>query len=887
MSNIYKELSEERKKLQTQGLVPDWYSTGGYQMFKEKYEYDTNGLSVKGQFQRIAKTAASHLIGTKYESEAEQKFFELLWNGWLSPSTPVLANMGTNRGMPVSCSGTVVEDSVDGFYSNLREVAILTKYGFGTASDLSHVRPRGSPISVGGKASGVMPVIKEHIQAMRSIAQGTARRGAWACYLDVEHGDFYEVVEHILAEPDDFNIGWTIKQSFIDRLNQGEKESVERFQKAMKVKMVTGKGYFFFVDKANDKRPATYKDRGLFINNSQLCSEIMLFNDAEHTYTCQPDFAPMIKKGVGLTTLRNIEVGDQIWSKEGWTKVVNKVSTGQNKVNKYTTSIGSFIGTSDHRVVQHGEKVEVGTAEHIDGIKVDYSTECANIPKYVIDGLITGDGTYRNGKNVLCVGEGDSDYYESEVAGLIENTGYSYFRELKIDTSVLLVNTYDRDINLSELDSDAKISSFLRGLFTANGAAVKQQDGRVHIVLTSASKLVAEKSQLLLQALGMTPKLYKTLGQESEFSNGIFLCRDIYRVVLIRETDIEFFSNNIGFIQLYKKKILNERKSVVPKNRRLSGEITGVEYLGNFEVFHIEVDNSTHTYWTGGLDVSNCVLSSMNTSKYDEWKDTEAVFWAILFLDCVASEFISKAREVPGLEKAVRFTEKSRALGLGICGIHTLFMQKGFSFESFEAHMLSQDISARIWEEYQRATKDMAIELGEPEWCKGYGTRNTHGIAIAPTKSTALLMGGVSEGIGPDPAMSYTQMTSAGEVDRTNPILLNLMKTKGVYSKRHIQEITDAQGSVQGVAWLTAEEKEVFKTAFEINQKAVLRLASARARYIDQWQSLNLFFSADEDPAWIAEVHQEAFTDPNILALYYVYTQSGVQASKGECEACQ
>jgi len=566
MSNIYKELSEERKRLQAEGLVPEWYSTGGYQMFKEKYEYQTEGRSVRGQFERIAKTAAKHLIGTRYEKEAESNFFNLLWNGWLSPSTPVLANMGTNRGMPVSCSGTVVEDSVDGFYSNLREVALLTKYGFGTASDLSHIRPRGSKISVGGKASGVMPVIKEHVQAMRSIAQGTARRGAWACYLDIEHGDFREVVEHILAEPDALNVGWTIKQSFIDRLNSGEKEAIERYQKALKVKMVTGKGYFFFVDKANAKRPAMYVDKGLFINNSQLCSEIMLFNDNEHTYTC--------------------------------------------------------------------------------------------------------------------------------------------------------------------------------------------------------------------------------------------------------------------------------------------------------------------------------VLSSMNVSKYDDWKDTAAVYWATIFLDCVASEFIERAKTVHGLEKAVRFTEKSRALGLGQAGICTLFQQKMLPFESFEAHMLSQEVAATIWKETQKATKDMASELGEPEWCKGYDVRNTHLIAIAPTKSTALLIGGISEGINPDPAMSYTQMTSAGEVDRTNPVLLDLMKKKGVYSKKHIQEITDAQGSVQGVSWLTPEEKEVFKTAFEINQKAVLRLASARSRYIDQWQSLNLFFSADEDPSWIAEVHQEAFVDPNILALYYVYTQAGVQASKGECESC-
>jgi ribonucleoside-diphosphate reductase alpha chain len=277
----------------------------------------------------------------------------------------------------------------------------------------------------------------------------------------------------------------------------------------------------------------------------------------------------------------------------------------------------------------------------------------------------------------------------------------------------------------------------------------------------------------------------------------------------------------------------------------------------------------------------------MNGSKWHEWKATEAAYWATVFLDCVASEFIERAKGIKGLEKAVRFTEKSRALGLGLCGIHTLFMQDMLPFESFDAHMLSQEIQAHIDAESLRATQHLALILGEPEWCKGYGVRNTHRIAIAPTKSTALLMGGISEGINPDPAMSYNQMTAAGEIDRLNPVLLNIMKAKGVYTKKHVQEITDKQGSVQHVEWLTPEEKEVFKTAFEINQKAVLRLASARSKYIDQWQSLNLFFAADEDPAWIAEVHKEAFLDENILALYYIYTQAGVQAAKGECEACQ
>lgn len=566
MDNIYKKLSEKRKLLQEQGLVPEWYSTAGFQMFCDKYEYDTNGRSVRGQFERIAKTAASYLKGTVFEKDAEQAFFDMLWKGWLSPSTPVLANMGTNRGMSVSCSGGYIEDSVGGFYGTLHETALLTKYGFGTSGYLGDIRPRGSKISVGGKASGVVPVFKSYVNAMRDIAQGTARRGAWAGYLPIDHGDFDELADHIMAEPDDANVGWNVTSEFISKLEAGDTEAVRRFQKAMKMKMITGKGYFFFPDKANAKRPETYVANLLDIKAPQLCNEVILHSDENHTYTC--------------------------------------------------------------------------------------------------------------------------------------------------------------------------------------------------------------------------------------------------------------------------------------------------------------------------------VLSSMNVARFDEWEDTDAVYWATIFLDCVCEDFLSKARKVKGLEKAVRFTEKGRALGLGQCGFHTLCQTKMLDFESLEAHMLSQEIAKHIWEQSLEASKVLAANLGEPEWCKGFGVRNTHRIAVAPTKSTALLMGAISEGINPDPAMTFTQLTAAGEVERINPVLLDLMKKKGVYTKKHLQEITDKQGSVQHVDWLTEEEKAVFKTAFEINQKTVIRLASARGRYIDQWQSLNLFFSADESPSWIAEVHSEAFKDENILGLYYVHTQAGVQGSK-ECVACQ
>lgn len=157
---------------------------------------------------------------------------------------------------------------------------------------------------------------------------------------------------------------------------------------------------------------------------------------------------------------------------------------------------------------------------------------------------------------------------------------------------------------------------------------------------------------------------------------------------------------------------------------------------------------------------------------------------------------------------------------------------------------------------------------------------------IVTHNSTAGILGGVSQGIEPVYKNVYVQGSAAGEMNRINPIFLDLLKKKGIYDENHINEVINHNGSVQNVEWLNEEEKKVFKTAFEIDQKVIIRLASVRQKYIDQAQSINLFFSADESEEYISEVHQMAFNDPMIKSLYYIRSESGVQASKGECESC-
>lgn len=560
MSQSYEELSEERKGLQLRGWLPDWYTTFSYQMFKSKYAYGKEE-SVKGRWKTIAKTLAAYAPKDGRDWEAD--FFKLLWNGWLSPASPVLANTGTDRGLNVSCSGLVVEDSIDGFYTALREQAILTKHGFGCSGDFDSVRPRGAKISSGGKASGVVPVIEDFATMTSKVSQGSSRRGSTASYISIEHGDFWELTEKLEATPEGLNIGYTVTDNFIEKLKANDEEAKKRFSRALYVKMVTGKGYFFFIDKANRARPPMYKDLHLDVKASNLCSEIMLHSSKEYTYSC--------------------------------------------------------------------------------------------------------------------------------------------------------------------------------------------------------------------------------------------------------------------------------------------------------------------------------ILSSMNVAKYDEWKDTDAIFVATVFLDCLCSDFIQKAKNISGLEKVVRFTEKGRAIGLGVLGFSSYLQKKRIPFESFDAHMFNNKLFKELHDESLRASEYLAEQLGEPDWCKGYGVRNTHRTALAPTKSTSVLMGGVSESVFPDPGMVWEQSSAAGGLNRINPEIYEIMKERGVYSKETIDDIVKNLGSVQHVSWLDDHEKLVFKTAFEINQDVILRYASLRQKWLCQGQSLNFFFTEDEDK--ISEIHSKAFLDPNILSLYYIYSRSGVVVGN-ECLAC-
>jgi len=576
--NKYETYSFERKQLQLAGKAPDWLTTAGYQLLVER-NYLMDGETPHDMYTRIASRADQLLnnevpIPTPYTSWSDA-FFSVMWKGWLSPATPVLTNMGTNRGHPVSCSGTHIPDSIRGFYEARLEIAQLTQRGYGTSAGLDEIRHRGAPISKGGSANGIMQPAHGIVDDMKEVSQGSSRRGSCGLYLDIMHPDFDELADQLIADDQGWNVGWNLTESYKSLFFKDATEADRRWTKVLKTKLVKGKGYLHFLDKVNAVRPQMYVDRGYFVKHSNLCSEISLFNDDEHSFTC--------------------------------------------------------------------------------------------------------------------------------------------------------------------------------------------------------------------------------------------------------------------------------------------------------------------------------VLSSLNISKYNEWKDTNLILVASVFLDTVIDDMLEKAKDEPGFDKVIKFTENTRAVGLGVLGLSTYYQQQMWAYGSLDSIMFNQQLFKEMDTKTLEASKLLANYRGCPDYMKPYGERFSHRIALPPTMSTAELLGGISQGIEPVYANVYEAQTAGGIVYRINPTLLSLMKERGVYTKQTMQRIAENQGSVFAENWLLDSEKEVFRTAFELNQETILLMASHRQKAIDatrggQGQSLNLYFKEETPESDISRLHLKAFFDPHIKSLYYVRTlneKSKLDVPTPVCQSCE
>ena len=296
-------------------------------------------------------------------------------------------------------------------------------------------------------------------------------------------------------------------------------------------------------------------------------------------------------------------------------------------------------------------------------------------------------------------------------------------------------------------------------------------------------------------------------------------------------------------------------------NRKIWGLIikkrfeTGYPYIQFTDTMN---NNSPKVYRDKGLKINNsnlcseiglsnspdesfvCVLSSINLLHWDEIKETDAVETMVYFLDAVNEEFLRKTDGVKFMEASHKFAKNQRALGVGVLGWHSYLQSKMIAFESMEAKFLNNSIFKIIKEKSDKATEELAKVLGEPDLLKGYGRRNVTTLAVAPTTSSSFILGQVSQSIEPLNSNYFVNKLAKGSFTYKNPYLKDLLKEKGKHDDEVWKSILVKGGSVQHLDFLTQDEKDVFKTFGELSQKEIVIQASARQKYIDQSQSLNI-----------------------------------------------
>ena len=269
-----------------------------------------------------------------------------------------------------------------------------------------------------------------------------------------------------------------------------------------------------------------------------------------------------------------------------------------------------------------------------------------------------------------------------------------------------------------------------------------------------------------------------------------------------------------------------------------------------------------------------CCLSSMNLEKYDEWKDDKNIINDVMrFLDNVLSDFINRAPEQ--FNDAKYSAEKERSVGLGVMGLHSYFQKKMIPLESVMSKTWNKKIFKDIQEKVDQASKDLAEERGSCPDAADYDIKErfSNKTAIAPTASISIICGGASPGVEPIAANSYTHKTLSGSYNVRNRYLQKLLEKYDKNNDETWSSITTNQGSVSHLDYLTELEKDVFKTAFEMDQQWIIELSGDRTPYISQAQSINLFLPADVHKKTLHKIHFDAWKK-GLKSLYYCRSKS-------------
>ena len=296
----------------------DYPSWGNTDVYKKTISggYLYRGESPREAYQRVSKTVAYRL----HKPEMAETFFSYIWNGWLCLASPVLSNTGTDRGLPISCFGIDVADSIQDIGQKNLEMMLLAKHGGGVGIGINQIRPAGATITGNGTSDGVVPFCKIYDSTILATNQGSVRRGAASVNINIEHNDFEEWLE--IREPkgdvnrQSLNLHQcaVVGDKFMRRLEQGDADARSKWSKLLRKRKATGEPYIMFKGNVNKSNPKAYKDNGLKVHMTNICSEITLHTDENHSFVCCLSSLNLAKydewKGTNL-------IYDSIWFLDG------------------------------------------------------------------------------------------------------------------------------------------------------------------------------------------------------------------------------------------------------------------------------------------------------------------------------------------------------------------------------------------------------------------------------------------------------------------------------------------------------------------------------------------------------------------------------------------
>ena len=265
---------------------PDWLTEEAQQTLSKGYLIP--GETSRDMWKRCAVAAEKYLNYPGISTD----FMEMFWRGFMGGASPVLSNFGTNRGLPVSCYSHSISDDTNSIFSHLKEVAALSKHGGGVGSYFGELRPSGSPIRGGGKSGSITDWMRLYDLTAAIVSQGNTRRGSFALYIPIDHPDLMEALrckDHSQGDPRQFidsNLAVTVTDEWIESMLAGDQHKKEIFAEVLKSRMISGSPYIIYIDNANNQRPDCFKERNLNILFSNLCSEIFLPSDENHTFVC-------------------------------------------------------------------------------------------------------------------------------------------------------------------------------------------------------------------------------------------------------------------------------------------------------------------------------------------------------------------------------------------------------------------------------------------------------------------------------------------------------------------------------------------------------------------------------------------------------------------------